>query len=51
MYAVEEAFAWAILEKFTTIRLKEEMKNITKEYLEARANQVDETFNRYYANK
>ena len=51
MYAFEEDCAWAILEKFTPIRLKEEVGNISQEYLESRATQVESTFNRYYAKK
>lgn len=50
IYAFEEDCAWSILEKFTDIRIKDS-KMLSPEQIEARERAIEETFNRYYANK
>lgn len=52
IYVFEEDCAWSILEKFTDIRIKDTKSNASNpEFYEARERAIEETFNRYYANK
>jgi hypothetical protein len=47
IYTFEEDCEWSILEKFTNIRLKEELK-LSADDLERRANSIENTFKQYY---
>ena len=51
IYVFEEDCAWSIIEKFTDIRLKRGLTQASAEFYEARENQIEKTFNKYYANK